>query len=173
MGSKVEGIVSAWVVGVILASLILLLSNIGVFGLASRVLPLPVWLKSQFFSPVGSIVGTILLFVSSAPVIFGRVMKSLNVDSKRSSIVISGLVLAGFVIFIASTFIKFYLARKPLLPTFLFLPGGVLLWRPLSKNLSLALAQVILRKLSLNIGPLIIIWVSIGIRPLLPPATGI
>ena len=108
MGSKVEGIVSAWVVGVILASLILLLSNIGVFGLASRVLPLPVWLKSQFFSPVGSIVGTILLFVSSAPVIFGRVMKSLNVDSKRSSIVISGLVLAGFVIFIASTSFAVY-----------------------------------------------------------------
>ncbi|MBI2590932.1 MAG: tetratricopeptide repeat protein [Candidatus Blackburnbacteria bacterium] len=103
MGGRVEAIVTAWVTGVTLASLILLLSNVGVFGLVSKVLPVPVWLKTPFFSPAGSLFGTILLFIASAPVVFGRVMKSLNVPSKGSVILLSGLMLSGFVIFIAST----------------------------------------------------------------------
>lgn len=107
-GSRVGEIVTAWVAGVVLASLVLLLSSVGVFGLVSKVLPVPVWLKTPFFSTSGNLVGTILLFIVSAPVVFGRVMKSLNVPSRGSSILLSGLMLSGFVVFVASTSFAIY-----------------------------------------------------------------
>lgn len=115
VNSKVRGIVTAWVWGVWTVALLTLLSSIGGFGLMGKVLPLPVWLTDSHFTPMGSVFGTVIFLIVSAPLVFGRAMQALNASEKEGVSAQAIINFVGFVLFVAATSLSIYqvLPGKP------------------------------------------------------------
>lgn len=108
---KVSGFVTAWVWGVMAAALISLLSGVGLFTLVGKVVSLPVWLKGTYFSTVGGVVPSVLLFIVSAPLVFGRVMRAVLRFERAGGLTAStAIYFGGFVIFVASLAFGIYQA---------------------------------------------------------------
>lgn len=130
---KVGGIVSAWVWGVVIVSTISLLSGVGLFGLLGKFLPLPQWLTvSSYFSTVGGVIPSVLLFMVSAPLVFGRVMQAMTRLERSGGLSLStAAYFGGFVIFVASLAFGIYQA----------MPGKAAEYRtlPFSSGWSIAL----------------------------------
>ena len=131
--NRFSSIVGAWVSGVIVASVVSLLSAVGLFGLLGKVMPLPAWLvSSSYFSTVGGVIPSILLFIVSAPLVFGRVMQAMYRAERTGGLSVSTVAyFGGFVIFVASLAFGVYQA----------LPGKVAEYRtlPFSSGWSIAL----------------------------------
>ena len=129
---KVSGIVSAWVWGVIAAAGVSLLSGVGLFSLLDKVVSLPAWIKAPYFSTVGGVVPSVLLFIVSAPLLFGRVMQAMGRAERSGGLTAStAAYFAGFIVFVAGLAFGVYNA----------LPGKIGEFRnlPISSGWSIAL----------------------------------
>lgn len=130
---RFSGVVTFWVWGVVAASTISLLSGVGLFGLWGKFLPLPQWLTtSSYFSTVGGVIPSVLLFIVSAPLVFGRVMQAISRLERSGGLSLStAAYFGGFVVFVASLAFGIYQA----------MPGKVAEYRtlPFSSGWSIAL----------------------------------
>ena len=117
---RISGLVSSWILGVIVASLIILLSGIGLFGILAKPLS---WLVVPFFSTVGGILPTFVLFAVTTPLIFGRVMQAIVRAEKSGGLTVSAAVaFLGFVVFVASFAFLTYQALPGKATSFQVLP---------------------------------------------------
>lgn len=111
IGERVSGFVTAWIWGVVLAALISLLSGVGLFTLLDKALPLPSWLATPYFSTVGGVVPSVLLFIVTAPLLFGRVMQAIGRAERSGGLTLStAAYFGGFIIFVAGLAFGIYQA---------------------------------------------------------------
>lgn len=101
-------IVSSLAISVIAVSIVCLLSSIGLFSTFSKFLPIPSFLSGSFFSPVGSVVSTVCLFLIGLPLVFGRALQSFNRVGLNKNSIRGYVWISGFIFFIASTALTIY-----------------------------------------------------------------
>lgn len=113
---RISKIVTLWIWGVVTASLVTLLSGLGIFEMAGKNIPLPELIRGTTFSPVGTILLSVLLGFVTLPLLFGRAMRALSRTEQEGGIGVDSIFsLLGFIALVGSLAMGIYqlLPGKP------------------------------------------------------------
>lgn len=120
--SRRNSVLSFFLAGVFLASLTSLLAGTGMLAALVNSLNGPAWLTVGNFTPTGSTLSSILLFIIAAPLFFGKVWQAYKDNTAEEKIIKTASVLVVFIVFLMGTLLTIYLAMPGKIGNFRTLP---------------------------------------------------